>query len=232
MARTRPSTGPNVTTILNAFIAGGINRHPVVAYGRTPSVDGINYGWYCQDGSLMGAGAYVNTTLEWDGSTFSTATPAGTYRMIDMYPAGGFYEPRIAFNRQNDRNTRFKMAYPMMVMPVGMWCDMRSKDVNWGAPSFRPTNVDEVKTVDVAVQVYPNPFEKGFSITVKDDNGSTLYDAVLTDIQGRTMLHCNGNLTAINNRLENPGNLAAGIYSLSLLSQDGTIKRNIQLTHQ
>jgi hypothetical protein len=113
-----------------------------------------------------------------------------------------------------------------------MWCDMRSKDITWGSTSFLPTNVDEVKTVDVAVQVYPNPFEKGFSVTVKDDNGSTLYDAVLTDIQGRTILHCNGNLTAINNRLENPGNLAAGIYSLSLLSQDGTIKRNIQLTHQ
>jgi hypothetical protein len=47
-----------------------------------------------------------------------------------------------------------------------MWCDMRSKDINQGAPSFHSTNVDDVKTVDIAVQVYPNPFEKGFSITV------------------------------------------------------------------
>jgi hypothetical protein len=80
--------------------------------------------------------------------------------------------------------------------------------------------------------VSPNPFKNGFCIAVKNDDGKTLYDVALTDIQGRTMLHCNGNLAAINSRLENPGNLAAGIYSLSLLSQDGTIKRNIQLTHQ
>jgi hypothetical protein len=35
-----------------------------------------------------------------------------------------------------------------------------------------------------------------------------------------------------NSRLENPGILAAGTYSLSLSSKDGRIKRNIKLTHQ
>jgi hypothetical protein len=230
-AHTHPVTGPNANTLLNAPIAAGLNRHPVVAYGRTPSVDGINYGWYCQDGSLMGAGAFINTTLDWDGSTFSTATPPGVYRMIDSYPGGGFYEPRIAFNRQNDNNTRFKMAYPMVVIG-GIWCDMRSKDINWGAGSFRPTGIDDVKTIDVMVQVYPNPFEKGFRITVKEDDGIAQYDVVLTDIQGRTILEYTGNLSSVNSRLENPGILAAGTYSLSLSSKDGRIKRNIKLTHQ
>jgi hypothetical protein len=91
-----------------------------------------------------------------------------------------------------------------------MWCDMRSKDITWGSTSFRPTNIDEAVLVDVAVQVSPNPFKNGFCIAVKNDDGKTLYDVALTDVQGRTILKTSDILVNINSQLQNIGNLAGG----------------------
>lgn len=190
-------------------------------------IDGINYGWY-----NSGEGYFLSSTLAIDGVTFSPVTPVGTYRGINSYMPGSglsWYEPRLAFNRQNDRNGVLKMAYPMPIEPALVYVDMRSKYIPWGAPFFKPTNVEEVKTINFVVEAYPNPFTKGFKVTVKNADDYALYTATITNINGSVILQAEGLLSEINAQLANISNVASGNYSLSINTQDGKVKGNIKL---
>lgn len=225
-AHTKPIGGAPVNTIISSFLPG-LCAHPVVAYSREPMIHGINYGWY-----NSGTGYFLSSTLEINGATFSPATPMGTYRGIDSYMPGSglsWYQPKLAFNRQNDRNGVLKMAYPMPIDPAFVYVDMRSKYIPWGAPFFKPTNVEEVKTINFAVEAYPNPFTKGFQVTVKNADDNAIYTAVITDIHGRVILQAEGLLSEINAQLANISNVASGNYSLSINTQDGKVRGNIKL---
>ncbi len=226
-AHTKGIMGAPVNTMISSSLPG-LSAHPVVAYTTNPPSQGINYGWYNQ-----GTGYFLSTTLEWDGATFSTATPVGTYRGIDGYMPGSgltFYMPKIAFNRQNDRNGTFKMAYPMPLAPaVPLYVDMRSKYIPWGSAFFRPTNIEEIKTINFAVEAHPNPFTNGIQIIVNNADEKAAYTAILTDVQGKVVLQTEGLLTDVNQQLAAISNIASGNYFLSVNSKDGSVKGNIKL---
>jgi len=218
LARTHPPTGPNVLQMMNLYLTNP-NRYPAVGYSRDGTQ--INYGWFTGNSSA-GPPCYVGTRMYNSGGAFVPPTVAGTYFNIGSYigatPGNG--GTRLSFSRQNDRNSFLFMAYPFpgILGPGSLYLDMRSKQIPWFATSMRPTDIEEVSNSKL-VNVYPNPFNNGFMISISEYDNEKLRVAI-ADISGKLIYINTGNLKMINDELLKIGhNMASGMYVINVTSE-------------
>ncbi len=69
------------------------------------------------------------------------------------------------------------------------------------------------------IEIYPNPFDKGFSIKVAQDKGE-IYNLKITDLIGRNVLQLSGTISELNNELNyKPTNWQNGQYILQLKNE-------------
>ncbi len=70
------------------------------------------------------------------------------------------------------------------------------------------------------IEIYPNPFDKGFIIKAAQDKGE-MYNLKVTDILGRIILENNGTIQQLNTQLSTePTNWQAGQYILQLKNEE------------
>ncbi len=70
------------------------------------------------------------------------------------------------------------------------------------------------------IEIYPNPFDKGFTIKIAQDKGE-VYNLKITDILGRELFNNNGTIQHLNTQLSTePSNWQNGQYILQLKNEE------------
>ncbi|MBX9448788.1 MAG: T9SS type A sorting domain-containing protein [Taibaiella sp.] len=162
---------------------------------------------------------------------FETGTKLGVpneFKVINNTP----YTPwgsSISFSKQNDNTNQVFISYPARI-GVSSVAEVRHKHAMvptaYGNMSAG-VNIDE--QTGFTAQVVPNPIGEQFELRVKGDLFYQ-YDAVLTDISGKTISNCSGRLTEISSQLSfETRALPAGMYFINLTQYKGSDVQRTQI---
>ena len=218
-------SGTPFTVNLSNWLGSFRNEYLTLAY--RPDGMGIHYGWFTGYPGAPIPG-FIATEINDDG-TF--VTPPGNFKVVANSTAY-CTEPIMSFSKQNDISNRLFVAYPM-TGTGGFGYEMRTKLVPWGAPSFivapDTPGLETAVVSDVELSVFPNPFTETFNIAVKNDDPNTLYEATLSDQQGKAVARPKGSLRSVNEALQSTSStLPAGIYFLTV-KNNGQLQQTVQV---
>lgn len=227
------SWNPGTSSVVNTDITGAFFTvadwtfgSNTLAYDR--QIDQIHVGFFAYKSpsstSLMPTGFAAVTYKE----TGAKVGIANQYKVINNTP----YTPwgsSISFSKQNDNTSQVFISYPARI-GVSSVAEVRHKHamlpIAYGNMSAG-VNIDE--QIGFTAQVVPNPIGEQFELRVKEDFFYQ-YDAVLTDISGKTISHCSGRLSEISSRLSfETRALPAGMYFINLTQHKGIEVQKTQI---
>lgn len=191
-------------------------------------IDQIHVGFFAyksgSSSSLMPTGFAAVTYTE----TGAKIGVPNEYKVIQNNP----YTPwgsSISFSKQNDATSQVFISYPARIGSSSV-AEVRHKH------AMLPTVYSNMSaTIDIDEQtgftayVVPNPIGDQFELRVKGDLFYQ-YDAVLTDISGKTISNCSGRLTEVSSRLSfETRTLPAGMYFINLTQHRGSELQKTQI---
>jgi hypothetical protein len=149
----------------------------------------------------------------------ATVFTATDFLEVPSTPVTGGTQPRIALCK----NSAAHSLYTVFTAFDGVNTALVHKLHPWTLNTAWKQTQEEEEAAAPKALAYPNPFKEGFAF---NDPMHRNWQLRLTDIQGRTILQCDGVPVKLNQQLNTIGNqLNSGIYLLHASASDGSTQQ-------